>query len=361
MGPGISCSSALQFYPLNEGGLLEHYDASNLDGQRITVAHELRKLFLVSDNRAFNRLYDFVGHRWLNETMWHANLPSARLRHHLAGKFSSSSGMNITCRPVGFEERAAVPPKRSGLTLPGNTPSQGLQVGNAYIADGSLVNEPMDFSEKNCISLLDLQNLLIKVTRPDIDLDNSPLDLDEETLKLLMEAMSQCPAESSNPQYYHYPDDFCKLFLPGLCRVRNKGALRIYNKVGQAFGFTTENAYVVDVETGRSFFLAATIYTNANGVVNDDRYEYGIAETVMADLAEEIARAVWQIPPEIVNLSGPLDCTPSRQQQREKIESNARQTNQATEKPRDLPCKLEDPAKFSSRAAKSSYVYFVDE
>ena len=84
--------------------------------------------------------------------------------------------------------------------------------------------------------------------------------------------------------------------------------------MGQAYGFTVDNAYIVDVggervsrppytahatphhparllpprcpvlrrresivrpvRCRRSFFLAATIYTNANGVLNDDQYEY---------------------------------------------------------------------------------------
>lgn len=50
------------------------------------------------------------------------------------------------------------------------------------------------------------------------------------------------------------------------------------------------------METGRNFFLTAVIYTNANGVLNDDRYEYTFADSVMADLAEVLARALWQIP-----------------------------------------------------------------
>ena len=70
--------------------------------------------------------------------------------------------------------------------------------------------------------------------------------------------------------------------------------IRIYNKIGQAYGFTTENAYVVDTATDRSFFLAATIYTNDDGVLNDDQYEYAtVAEPFMADLGEAVVRYLW--------------------------------------------------------------------
>ena len=67
--------------------------------------------------------------------------------------------------------------------------------------------------------------------------------------------------------------------------------LRVANKIGQAYGFTTENARVTDTVSGRAFFLAATLYTNEDGVLNDDLYEYEtVALPFMADLGEAAAR-----------------------------------------------------------------------
>ena len=60
---------------------------------------------------------------------------------------------------------------------------------------------------------------------------------------------------------------------------------------GEAYGFSVENAYVEDRETGRALFLAATIYTNADGVLNDDRYEYAeVAKPFFALLGEALGR-----------------------------------------------------------------------
>lgn len=77
--------------------------------------------------------------------------------------------------------------------------------------------------------------------------------------------------------------------------------------------FPPPTRYVFDMETGRSFFLTAVIYTNANGILNDDRYEYTFADSVMADLAEVLARALWQIPhgPASRYPSISFDCIPS--------------------------------------------------
>ena len=108
--------------------------------------------------------------------------------------------------------------------------------------------------------------------------------------------MRQYPRQSRNPVYDpgDYPDDYVKFLLPGLERVLPKERLTIYNKVGQAYGFSVENAYVEDTASGRGFFLAAVVYTNADGVLNDDKYEYAeVALPFLANLGEAVARAVW--------------------------------------------------------------------
>lgn len=50
---------------------------------------------------------------------------------------------------------------------------------------------------------------------------------------------------------------------------------------------------IQDVETGKEFFLSMVLYTNANGVLNDDKYEYDLAYAVAADVAEAVAKALW--------------------------------------------------------------------
>jgi len=51
-------------------------------------------------------------------------------------------------------------------------------------------------------------------------------------------------------------------------------SIRIFNKVGQAYGYLIDNAYVVDFEAGVEFLLTAVIQVNANQIYNDDTYEY---------------------------------------------------------------------------------------
>jgi hypothetical protein len=50
--------------------------------------------------------------------------------------------------------------------------------------------------------------------------------------------------------------------------------IRIYNKVGNAYGYLTDAAYIVDYQNQVEFLLAATIHVNNDGIFNDGKYEY---------------------------------------------------------------------------------------
>ena len=131
------------------------------------------------------------------------------------------------------------------------------------------------------------------VTRPDIDLGLRGFELTREQRSVLVDAMSRYPAQSSNPVYdaERYPDDRVKYLLPGLERVLPREHWSVYNKVGRAYGFSVENAYVVDEWSGRSFYLTAVVYTNPNATVNDGDYAYSeVADPFFVDLGEAVAR-----------------------------------------------------------------------
>src|SRR5687767_6538827 len=53
-------------------------DTSSANGLP-SVAHYAKKVFLVSDNDAYNRLYEFVGQQHLNETLWEKGYPNTRI------------------------------------------------------------------------------------------------------------------------------------------------------------------------------------------------------------------------------------------------------------------------------------------
>jgi hypothetical protein len=50
--------------------------------------------------------------------------------------------------------------------------------------------------------------------------------------------------------------------------------MRSFSKEGDAYGFLIDAAYVVDFDNKIEFMLSAVIYCNADGVLNDDKYDY---------------------------------------------------------------------------------------
>lgn len=295
-GLAVGAGTALVFHPLFPGEEVEAVDPSNREGGVITVRHEVRKLFLVSDNQAFNRLYELVGHDRLAASLARAGLGEGRIVHRLEeARTAEENRRSPAIELVGEGFRYRIP-ERTASPLPPAPPVPGLEVGRAHLVDGRQIEEPFDFTAKNRFPLADLQRGLCMVVRPDVDCGGAGFSLSAADRTLLLEAMSRYPRQSLSPVYppAEYPDDYVKLLLPGLLRVLPEERLRVYNKVGQAYGFSVENAWVVDRETGRSFFLAATLYTNEDGVLNDDRYEYdSVARPFLADLGEAAARWLW--------------------------------------------------------------------
>jgi len=295
-GLDISPDTPLIYHPLFDDEQLDDQDPSNVESRRITVRHEIRKLFLVSDNRAYNRLYELVGQRRLNESMWRAGIDSARIVHRLSEyRTPDQNRMSPRIDFLGDGWRHQLPQRISEPPIPPR-PNEGLLVGKGSLTREGLVEQPMDFSDNNAITLADLQRTLCKTVRPDIECEGDRFRLDDDHYDLLIDAMTQYPARSENPVYDpdRYPDHHVKWFLPGLERVVPREHVRIANKVGRAYGFSTENAYVRNTRTGRSFFLAAVLYTNEDGILNDDRYEYDeVADPLLADLAESVARVLW--------------------------------------------------------------------
>ncbi len=263
------------------------------DGPVTTVAGELRRVFLVSDNPAHNLLHDLVGHREIHEMMWAAGLASVRVRHRLsvvelAERARRSPGVCFACpEPLDMPERF------SDLNLPPEH-GAGLDVGCSHVdAQGVRHERPMSFAEKNRISLRDLHALTMATFAPDVRGGIAFPWLVEADRRELEGVAALCPAESGDAAYPRasYPDEYNKFLLPGLIRVRPRAEWRYVNKIGRAYGFTLDTAVIEHVPSGARCVLSAAVYTNRSGELNTDRYDYlADADPFMAELGACVAR-----------------------------------------------------------------------
>jgi hypothetical protein len=255
-----------------------------------SVAHYARKILLVSDNDAFNRLYEFIGQEAFNETMRAKGYLSTRMTHRLQLPMSTED--NRYTNPVQFVRNGEVlyeqPMAYSARTY---TAPEPIRRGQGYLRGEEIINEPFDFTEKNFFALEDQQELLKAIMFPESVEPRRRFDLTADDYEFLYRYMSQLPMETSYPEHYaeDYYDSYCKFLLFGASKKRAPRHIRSFNKVGDAYGYLLDNAYIVDFERGVEFLLTAVIYCNENGIFNDDTYEY---ETVgfpfMADLGKTI-------------------------------------------------------------------------
>ena len=253
--------------------------AKNLDASAEnlvpSIAHYIKKIFLVSDNDAYNRLYEFIGQRQLNETLWKKGFTDTRLIHRLSLP-DYTKVTNQYTNPVTFYEGDTVlyhqgevfSKAEPGLDLMNEIKGKGYEN-----KEGQIVNKPFDFTAKNYISLQHLQDLLRTVLFPTSVPKEQRFDLTESDYELLYQYMSQSPRVSAFPKY-NQPDGYVKFFLFGGDEEHIPEHIRIFNKVGDAYGYLTDVAYIIDLKNNIEFMMAATIHVNDNRTYNDGVYEY---------------------------------------------------------------------------------------
>lgn len=251
------------------------YKDSTAENGLPSIAQFIRKAFLVSDNDAYTRMYEFVGQQTTNRRLHEMGYPDMRItrrfmrmnpdenRHTNPIRFLKSDGSLIYFQPPAY-----------------NTDSFDFshinKMGRAYMnAQDSLVNEPIDFTMANNVTVYHLQQLLQSVLFPNSVPANRRFNLKKDDYDFLYRYLSQYPSETDYPKYDTslYYDSYVKFFFKQGSHII-PGYIRVFNKVGWAYGCLTDVSYVADFKNKVEFMLTATIYVNSDGILNDDKYDY---------------------------------------------------------------------------------------
>ncbi len=145
-----------------------------------------------------------------------------------------------------------------------------------YYAGDSLVHQPFDFTERNKLPLPALQQLLQSVLFPASVPAQKRFNLTPDDYQFLYQYLSQYPGETNYPKYdsKQYYDSYVKFFFMDSLHRQMPEGVRVFNKVGWAYGFMTDVSYVADFRHNVEYMLTATLYVNSDGILNDDKYEY---------------------------------------------------------------------------------------
>ncbi len=241
------------------------------DSVETTFAKCISEIFAVSDNAANNRLVEFLGQDDLNTRIARRGVTPIRIAHRL----SAPNGDDVTTKPLVIYLNDST----TAVTQPIiNTPARPLLLkrikkGRGFYADNSLVLEPFDFSLKNYFPIQAQSALLKRIIFPEAFPKEKRFDLSPEQHQFLLEAMNTLPPKLGYDPVEFY-DSYVKFFMFGDSTDPTPEHIKIYNKVGYAYGTLTDCAYIQDTKNQVDFMIVATILVNSDGIFNDDAYEY---------------------------------------------------------------------------------------
>jgi len=250
-------------------------DPTTIDG-RPSVAHYIKKILMVSDNDAFNRLYEFLGQEYINTELKKKGYGDVQILHRL--NIFLTEEENRSTNPVKFYDGSKLLYEQAAQKSALKYAARKDSLGKGYYKGGQLINSTMDFSKKNRIGLEDLHKILISLVFPDKVKPAERFNITEADRQFVLKYMSQYPTESLYPPYaadtVNYWPAYCKFLLFGAQKGKLPENIRIFNKVGDAYGHMIDVAYIVDHKNKIEFFVSAIIYCNSDGILNDDKYDY---------------------------------------------------------------------------------------
>lgn len=247
----------------------------SIDGKQ-TIAQAIKEVFLVSDNNAANRLFEFIGQEQIHTGLAAKGYTNAFIRNRL--EISRKGDENRQTQGINFfDDAGKLIYQQAPLYNKQPLPNYNVLIGNGYLdKNDSLINEPLNFSEKNRIYLNDLHQILRSIIFPDQTPEKHRFNLTTEDRKFLLKWMSSSPTASTYPTYdtsYYYAN-ITKFLLAGADRTPLPLEIKIFNKAGDAYGFLLDNAYIIDTKQKVEFLVSAVIYCNEDGLLNDNKYDY---------------------------------------------------------------------------------------
>lgn len=256
------------------------------DSIETTFSKAVSEIFAVSDNAANNRLIEFLGQDDLNKRIQRKAIGPIRIAHRL----STTNADDVTTKPlVIYLNDSTTASSRSIInTYPKPLVLEKIKKGRGFYADDILQDEEFDFSLKNYYPIETQHNLLKHIIFPEAFPVEELLNLSKPQHELLLNSMHTLPKDLGYDDEEYY-DSYVKFLMFGDSTDPIPEHIKIYNKVGYAYGTLTDCAYIKDVKNNIDFMVTATILVNKNGIFNDNIYEYDeVGIPFLAQLGREI-------------------------------------------------------------------------
>ena len=289
--PGVNKYTTMQF-DSNYQRQVAMYADSSAQNKKPSIAHFVKRAFLISENDPYNRLYQFMGQGPTNQKLLAKGYTSSKITKQFMGY---TDDQNRHTNGIQFMDEKGLlilklDPQYNKDSFQFGAP---ILIGDAHWnSKDQVVNAPFDFTRHNNISLEDMQKMLQSIIFPASVPKQNRFNMTEADRLFLLQYLSQYPSETNYHKYdsAHFYDSYVKFFFQDSTHSMPKH-IRVFNKVGWAYGFLTDVSYVLDTKNNIDYMLSATLYVNSDGVVNDSKYD---EETVGFPFLNKIGTAFYE-------------------------------------------------------------------
>jgi hypothetical protein len=252
---------------------------SSSENLKPSIENYIKRMLLVSDNFSYSRVFDFLGIDYIHNKLFGFGHKNARIKIRFDALCKNEE--STVSKPFYFTNHSGKklliqPELKSTKKYP--YPFGKALIGKSHInSNGKKINTPYDFTEKNFLPLFDLHKMMLRLIFHEHLNVKDRYNIKQDDWIFLMKYLSAYPRESQFPKYNEkdFVDGYKKYFiLGGKQKQMTDSTIKIYNIVGQSYGFLTDCAYIVDFKTKTEFLISTTIYVNERNIINSGRYEY---------------------------------------------------------------------------------------
>jgi len=192
--PGVNKSTMMYYDSVGARQEIIYNNPYSINGKQ-NIEQAIKEIFLVSDNNAANRLFEFVGQESIHSKLAEKGYKDAYIRNRLelgrtqeesrqtqAIDFFDDNGKKIYHQDAQYNKQLL--------------PNYNAFLGKGhYNGDDSLVMKPLDFSVKNRIYLNDLHHILQSVIFYDQTPIKNRFNLTKDDRQFLLKWMHTLPTE----------------------------------------------------------------------------------------------------------------------------------------------------------------------
>ena len=273
--PGLTKSTTMYYDSVGARQETIYNNPYNQNGKQ-SIEQAIKEIFLVSDNNAANRLFEFIGQENIHNKLAEKGYTDAYIRNRLElGRTQDESRQTQAIK--FYDDNGKIIYHQNAQYNKQKLPYYNAFLGKGYYnGNDSLIMNPMDFSVKNRIYLNDLHHILQSVIFYDQTPVKQRFNITKSDREFLLKWMHTLPTESQYPTYdsAEYWPSYCKFMFMGSEKGPIPSNIKIFNKVGDAYGFLLDISYIVDTINKVEFMVSGVIYCNKDGIISDSKYDY---------------------------------------------------------------------------------------